>query len=249
VALRLRNLHCIKYSTVLRRYTVEIWRTRCCSYSWNQWLYINILRGFEYSVKVGAHCLRRPYQICLGLRNIITAVLKLWIIVLYSGVFRNLKRGGPWVHFRCRPTFSKVLNFSIFFTLMISTIFSSPRWGQGQGPPKYAPGITVVIGRHTGTYRCGWFNDWFYLHDVMKVCDVIGLGFDDLHDDAATRVRHVVVVVTWPLQWRHGRCDVVIGWRFHYLTLQKQSSHDNSNDTRVYVLYQVYYLQSKVHSS
>jgi len=34
----------------------------------------------------------------------------------------------------------------------------------------------------------------FYLYYVTQVSDVIGLGFNDLHDNAATRVRHVVVV-------------------------------------------------------
>jgi len=50
-----------------------------------------------------------------------------------SGVFRNLKRKISGVHFQ------KFSNFSIFFTVDISTIFSHPKVPRRRGSPLDTP--------------------------------------------------------------------------------------------------------------
>jgi len=62
-----------------------------------------------------------------------------------SGLFRNLRRGDPGIHFTC--TFSNVFKFShnFFFTLIVAQFFSPPNGEPGARPPKCAPSLTVVV--------------------------------------------------------------------------------------------------------
>jgi len=73
--------------------------------------------------------------------NQLKVILLIFFMLLFSGIFRNMKRGGPEDTFQMyvNYVFQSVQILVYFFTLNISTIYHLQGDGAGARPPKYAP--------------------------------------------------------------------------------------------------------------